>query len=212
MSARRDWPVAWARVSVSRVVNGSEPRARGQLPPGAQREATLAGASASLSAWYGDPLGRTEAERLLLDSGRRCLPETPAGAARLPPPLRQLVARFWLGRSVQLYYQASRAQLTDAPQRALLELVYGQLLMSCKLQGAMAHLELGFTLAAPLLAPKDYFLVLRRHRLLGRLYLSAAGMAPRSLSELMAEAVAIEGLEGVRVSASHPGERSDTVG
>jgi hypothetical protein len=157
-------------------------------------------------------LTRPEAERLLCDSSCRCPTQTAAVVGLLPAPLRQLVARFWLGRPVQLYYQASRAMVADVPNRALLELVYGQLLMSRKLQGAMAHLDQGFGLAGPHLAPKDYFVVLRRHRFLSRLYLSAAGGQPRGLTDLLAEAAAIEALEGARVAASRGGDPTDTVG
>ncbi|MDE2089269.1 MAG: hypothetical protein KGJ12_04550, partial [Gammaproteobacteria bacterium] len=82
-----------------------------------------------------------------------------------------------------------------ARDQALVELVYGQLLMSRKLYGAMEHLTAGFARAANLFAPDEYFSVLKRHALLGHLSLSERPSAPQDLASLLTEAAVIRRLE-----------------
>ncbi len=88
-----------------------------------------------------------------------------------------MIGRYWLGRPVAADYEVLLAGARDDRARALVELVYGQLLVARKRPGALAHLEAGFRLARPWLSAQEYLAVMRRHQQLGRLY-PAAGTAP----------------------------------
>jgi hypothetical protein len=128
----------------------------------------------------------------------------------LAPRLAELISGFWLGRAVALDHRSLIATLPPESQ-ALVELVYGQLLISRKLAGALEHLDRGFTLAVPQLEPGEYFTLLRRHELLRALPLHATASAAQSLSDLLTEARVIRRLQphGRRRTA-HP--HDDTLG
>lgn len=140
-----------------------------------------------MAGWYATPLPRARAAELQAQARRavqRAL--ATAGDAELPR-LAQLIADYWLGHAVELDYRSLAATLPPE-RRALVELIYGQLLVSRKRTGALEHLRRGFALAAAVLAPTDYFALLRRHELLQSLVLSAAGAAPQDLPDLLNEA------------------------
>jgi hypothetical protein len=140
-----------------------------------------------LAGWYATPVARARAVELHAESHQaeqRAL--AGAGDASLPR-LARLVATYWLDGSVELDYRSLAVTLPPA-RRALVELIYGQLLISRKRVGALEHLRRGFTLAAPALAPADYFALLRRHELLQSLVLTAAGFPPQDLPDLLNEA------------------------
>lgn len=163
-----------------------------------------------LAGWYAAPLASPRAGELHAQARlamQRAL--AIAGSAELPR-LAQLIAGFWLGHAVEHDYRSLAATL--APDRqALMELIYGQLLISRKRIGAMEHLRRGFALAAPKLAPADYFTLLRRHELLQSLALSAAGAAPLDLPDLINEARIVKQFRtGRGIPAGH--KPDDTLG
>lgn len=167
-----------------------------------------------LAEWHADPRPHASAyaawRRALRSGGRK------VGDGRgLPPDLQALVARFWAGRPVVPAYQTLVAQSPPGePSRALVELVYGQLLMSRKLTGARGHLEAGFDMARSWFSARDYFTVLKRHQLLARLPLTEAGSAPRTLADLLTEARVVARLEGTPGPARRGpvSGREDTLG
>lgn len=163
-----------------------------------------------LAAWYADPLDGAQAEAALrrarLAEQRALMDGRGAHAWRL----QQMIARFWLGHSITAQYQTLIRVGPDPAAAALTELVYGQLLMSRKLQGAREHLAGGFHRAAALLAAREYFVVLRRHARLARIPLGARPAPAHSLDALLREAAVIGQLQG---PPRGPGSaRADTLG
>ncbi len=110
--------------------------------------------------------------------------------------LGEIIARFWAGKDIEAGYKNLLALLDGAQQESVLELCVGQLLMARKLLPAWEHLERGFQLAAHLLEPEDYFLVMKRHDLLRQLSLSQQGMEAVDLETLLSEARVIASLRG----------------
>ena len=123
----------------------------------------------------------------------------------------QLVCHFWLTQAITLEYERLQVSATGSDAQALLELVYGQLLFSCKYRQAHRHLERGFSLAAPLLGAADYFQLVRRHELLGYLSRSDTPSLPQPLDALLAEAAVIRRLQQ-GVGRQYPCAHLDTVG
>lgn len=166
----------------------------------------------SLAAWYASPLTKLQATSLQTQARRHLQQAMTDGTNSLVPRLADVIAGFWLGRDVSHDYRSLMATLPET-QRASVELVYGQLLMSCKCSGAMLHLERGFELATAALAPAAYFVLLRRHTLLSYLVLTLAGSPPQTLGDLLQEARVIQRLSagrGVVRGSNNP--HDDTLG
>lgn len=160
--------------------------------------------------WYADPMPADAAAALHAQARQAVQRALASGERPLAPKLAELIAGFWLGRDVALDHRSLIATLPPESQ-ALVELVYGQLLISRKLAGALEHLDRGFTLAVPQLAPGEYFTLLRRLELLRALPLHATAAVPQTLSDLLTEARVIRRLQphGRRRTA-HP--HDDTLG
>lgn len=147
-----------------------------------------------LAGWYGQPMTQAQAEAL--DRlARECLRRR-----SVTPPLRcrlqWLIARFWRGQEVAGEVENLLA-VADGPRtRALVLLVHGQLLAAVRRQGALARLDAGFALAADLLDPEDYFLVLKRHAALRDLAWHDLPASPQDLATLLREAAVIRRLRG----------------
>ena len=151
-----------------------------------------------LAGWYAVPMARDEARRRLVN--RELAQKTTPGS-----DLRDQILGFWAEGPQRLHF-APLLATAHGKELALLRLVQGQLLMSVRLAGAMAHLDAGFQAAAPFLAPHDYFILLRRHELLRRLPLGDRPRTPAGLEALLVEAR----LRGRRRAFRHrPG---DTIG
>ena len=149
---------------------------------------------ASLAAWYADPLAQGVAEELHASTEQVLQTCLRAGASCFQPRMLQLVCRFWLAESITLEYGQLQVSAACAREQALLELVYGQLLVSCKYRRGPRHLERGFALAVPQLDTADYFRLVRRHELLGYLCMSDTASLPQALDELLVEAAVIRRL------------------
>jgi len=108
--------------------------------------------------------------------------------------VQQLLCHFWMDVPTSLEYRQLTASATLQRDRALLELVYGQLLLSRRQRPAQRHLDRGFSLGVAYLAATDYFLLVRRHDLLRYIPLSAVPVAPQGLQSLLAEAAVIRQL------------------
>jgi len=161
-----------------------------------QQDAGIAAAGPPLAAWYGDPLTPAQAEALCAQAW--AMRQTAHRKARrcLHYHAQEMIARFWRGDPVVADYQALAKTADDRYQHALVEFVYGQLLLSRKLNGAMAHLDAGFAEAAPLLGTAEYFAVWRRHALLAYLPLFDTARPPQRLDDLLVEAAVIRRLRG----------------
>ena len=148
-----------------------------------------------LSAWYGQPLSRDTAAKLHVVAQRELQVRLREGAPCFQIHVLQLVCHFRYQVGSVQEYEKMQMVATDVFELALLELVYGQLLISCKQAGAHQHLADGFALAVDYLASDEYFQLLRQHELLGCLPLSETPSLPQDLASLLTEAAVIKQLE-----------------
>jgi hypothetical protein len=161
--------------------------------------------------WYGDPLGRQHASGLQRAAQAELHSRLCRGESSFSLHVLRLVCAYRMASGSSLEYEQLVVQAREDNERALLELVYGQLLISCKLLPANRHLARGFQLAAGLLAPAEYFCLLRRHELLGLLPLSDIPVPPLKLVALLREATVIERLRQADY-LRHDNTHTDTVG
>jgi hypothetical protein len=180
--------------------------------PGAIMTApALAREQASLAAWYGEPLAASDAGRLCADAERLLRSRLCTGLPVFQLQVMHLLGRYWMGSSISLEYRHLAASTRVQRDRALLEIVFGQLLMSHKQRPALRHLDSGFRLAAKHIEAVDYFRLVRRHDLLRYLPLSDEAAAPQGLQSLLAEAAVIRQLRGAERYACGVSHH-DTVG
>lgn len=150
----------------------------------------------SLAAWLADPLAGRDAATWLEEIRGQLRGCYEREQFRFRVRLAEIIARHWCGEDSKMNYQNLLAILDSSRRRAQLELCYGQLLIATKRLGAWQHLDSGFELAANLLEPGEYFVVLRRHESLRHLPLSDQGAAPAGLEDLLREAAVIGRLAG----------------
>ena len=166
---------------------------------------------AALAAWYGEPVAAADAEWLCAGTEKTLRSRLCAGLPAFQLHVLQLLGHFWMDVSIALEYKQLAASATGKRDRALLEIVYGQLLFSRRQWPALQHLDRGFRLASGYLEATDYFLLVRRHDLLRFIPMSEERVAPQGLQSLLAEAAVIRQLQCIArntCSASH----HDTVG
>lgn len=167
--------------------------------------------SGLLARWHALPLSLAEAQALL----DRChlalqdlsLPEM----QRWWLGCQIMKAHFFFGRPCALEFEYLRGRAISQETEALLELLYGQLLLSRKCLPAMDHLQRGFALAANSLLARDYFRVLQRHRQLEDLVLGQTPATPATLAALLVESQVIRRLSGGATAAVR-GAHDDTLG
>lgn len=165
----------------------------------------------SLSAWYAEPLDTAVAGELLVraEAGQQACLRTGESCFRLR--VLAIICHEWLGSEPEIPCEALAALAGDGDDRALLDLVQGQLLASRKISGAMEYLHNGFRLAAPHLGPGEYFGLLQRHELLGSLPYSGKSSVPQGLDSLLNEAAVINKLRS-EYRKVHTCSHLDTVG
>ncbi len=165
----------------------------------------------ALSAWYANPLGYDEAQQQLAEVRGQF--RQAHDASQLQLRLQEIIARYWLGRDVSGDIETLQATCKDDRCSALVKLVYGQLLISRKLQGAMNYLHQGFQQATDLFSAAEYLEVMRRHERLKYLVLNERPAEGRSLSDLLKEADVIRELKGKEdYHCDVRGDRADTLG
>jgi len=167
----------------------------------------------ALGAWHANPLDHAQAEALGARAWAARQAAHRTGHRCFPCHVQEMIARFWRGDAVAADYRALIKAADYRYERALVKLVYGQLLLSRRLKGAIAHLDAGFAEAAPLFGAAEYFTVWRRHGLLVYLPLFDTARPPHHLDDLLTEATVIRRLRGA--SATRPPYRlchGDTVG
>jgi hypothetical protein len=148
----------------------------------------------ALSDWYGDPILPSAAQVLLDRTERRLRSRLCHGGRCFPLHALRMICRHWLLSDSAMDYRQLAALARDDGERALVELVYGQLLISGRRLTAREHLARGFSLAARLLDAAEYFVVLRRHELLDYLPLSDTPVKAQELGSLLTQAAVIRRL------------------
>lgn len=182
-----------------------------QTAPGHPAADLLRPQRPSLAAWYAGPLSARALHRLQQAAEAGLQSRLRQGGSSFRHQLLQLVCQYLAGTDIEPGYRHLVAISRDALDKALLELVYGQLLISRKLQPATLHLEQGFIQAAGYLDSGDYFRLVWRHELLGYLVLGKNPAVSQSLDKLLSEAAVIKCL---RDNDGLPNEYAhhDTVG
>jgi hypothetical protein len=165
----------------------------------------------SLTGWYADPLTAPAARALLDRTQRRWRSSLCRGGCSFPLHVLRMICQHWLQSDSTLDYRQLSVLACDDRGRALVELVYGQLLISGKRLPARQHLARGFSLAARHLDTVDYFLLLRRHDLLAYLPLSGSPVVAQDLSSLLKESAVIARLQG-NERRVHESPHRDTLG
>jgi hypothetical protein len=171
----------------------------------------LKSARPSLTGWYADPLAAAEAQALLDRADRRLRSRLCRGGRCFQLHVLRMICHHWLQSDSALDFRQLSALASDDSERALVELVYGQLLISGKRLPARQHLARGFSLAARQLDTVDYLLLLRRHDLLEYLTLSGSPVAAQDLRSLLNEAAVISRLRG-NERRVHKSSHRDTLG
>jgi hypothetical protein len=164
----------------------------------------------SLTGWYADPIAVPAAQTLLDRAQRRLQSRLCRGGRCFPLHVLRMICHHWLQSCSALDYRQLSALACDDSERALVELVYGQLLMSGKQLHARQHLARGFSLAARQLDTADYFLLLRQHELLEYLPLSETPALTHDLQSLLKQAAVIRRLQGDK-RRDHKSQHCDTL-
>lgn len=166
-----------------------------------------------LSRWYAPVLSREQAETQLRRAQRDRRRALRYGRRGLAAYLRLMIARHALDIGTVADYRAARSAAgSNRRAQALVELIYGQLLISRRQIGAMAYLDRGFALARQRFAAPDYFLLRKRHGLLRRLPAVSGTRLPVSLRDLIAEALLIAHFAPVSMNTTPPSDPTDTLG
>ena len=174
-------------------------------------ECLLTGQQPALATWYGEPPGAAAAAALHDRAQQELQQRLCLNREAFPLHVLLLACDFWRRADGAARYETLAAAVDGRRDQALLELVYGQLLMSRKLQPASAHLALGFELAVPWLASVSYFDLLRRHEMLACLRLTERPVPAQGLGALLSEAAVIRRLQDRR-KRRHVNEHCDTLG
>ena len=144
--------------------------------------------SSILADWHAEPMTAEQARALLNETHQLRKQAILSVRPCVMCGCYELQAGYWLGKPVTQTLELAVQTESDQAQVALLTLVYGQLLLACKLQEAFKFLDRGLTLAAGFLSPGDYFKVVNRHELLSVLPLFTEPHPPAGLATLENEA------------------------
>jgi len=168
----------------------------------------------TLGRWYADPMSTEAAQQLTVTATRRMERRLRHGGGTLCCRLQLLRAKFWQGIDISGDIQGLQPiAARSAHGKALLDLLYGQLLLSRRLAGGLQHLDRGFDIARTLFTASDYFTVMNRHRLLRQLPLSETPSHAESLETLLISARVIERMKRADIRrGSYSHDPKDTYG
>ncbi len=166
---------------------------------------------ALLSTWYANPLSKHEAEQQLHEVRIKLKQAHESNYQQLR--IEEMIARFWLNRNISGDIENLIATCIDEQSHALINLIYGQLLISRKLKGGMDYLQQGFQHASKLFPAAAYLEVMRRHERLKHLPLTDSPAAAQTLQDLLMEADVIKRLKGKeKYHCDIISDNNDTVG
>lgn len=139
-----------------------------------------------LARWYGEPLNHEEAEALLKLTEKRAQERLKRNGNSCLYPLLKLIALHWREEPTEGHYHYLISKKNKSVHAGILSpLIYGQLLMSTKTEGAMDYLDEAFHRARLLLKPEDYFVLMKRHQILKNIPLSGQACEGETLEELL---------------------------
>ena len=150
--------------------------------------------SSILTQWHAQPLAEPDANSLLQQAKQRQKFKAANRQSCFFTTLMQLIASWWLEPALEHDLERLFIYASSRRQQALSHLVTGQLLMSRKMTGATAYLDMGLKLADGLIKPDDYFELYNRHETLRHLILSNSGQTAQGLEVLLNEARVIQQL------------------
>jgi len=145
-----------------------------------------------LADWHADPMSIQEAEQRLLQTREVTRNSTKPDYFELQ--LREMIARFWLGRDIQSDMQHLLSQCKGDEQEAWVYTVCGQLYMSCKRNGASQMLQTGLGKASRVYSAREYLKVMKQTELLANIIETQAGSPAVNLETLLTEASVIKKL------------------
>ena len=167
----------------------------------------------TLAGWYADPMSREQAAALLQQIQSQLQQAFKAGAPSFTLRLQEMIARYWLGEGHEIWVLSLQREAATETEKALVELIWGQLLCSQKQQAAIPWLKNGFELARHLLSATDYFKIQKRHETLFALAFTEHPSPPQPLEGLLKEARVIIKLKAAgkprRPVRHHPGDTTD---
>ncbi len=167
----------------------------------------------SLHEWYANPLDHRQAQELLQQANDRMQSACLGGSETFYCHVQEMIARFWLDQNIDINFQALHHTTSEPALLALLEIVYGQLLASRKLTGAIDHLATGFSASSDLLPANEYFKLSKQLELLNYLPYSDTPAPAQDVDGLLTEAGVIKRLqEGRREPKQYPLNPEDTTG
>jgi len=165
-----------------------------------------------LSAWQAEPV-TVDAASEMLDGIRALLQQAyQCGAETSLLKIMEMTARYWLGVFQRADFDNLSHTLDSEKYQALACLLYGQLLMSQKRNGAHELLKQGFDRIQPWLQADEYFTLMKRHQQLAVLSLGQSASAALSLQELLNEAAVVRKLQGDSRPRPGSSEPTDTLG
>ncbi|MEN8170132.1 MAG: hypothetical protein ABFS08_07920 [Pseudomonadota bacterium] len=146
-----------------------------------------------LAQWYAEPLSPEQAKTLLSLSVEREQRLLRRFGRPYLSPLLKLIALHWLNEPIEGHYQHLLSRKERSIHAEILKpLIYGQLLMSRRIEGAMDYLDDAFQQARLLLSPEEYFVIMKRHQLLRTLPLGKTKTQGERLESLLTAAAVIE--------------------
>ncbi len=168
--------------------------------------------SLRLSAWRAAPQSSQVARQNL--AGIRTLLQRYYQQGRDTSLLKilEMTGRYWLDDFQAADFDNMICTLGNQKYCALARLVYGQLLISFKCDGAHAMLAAGFLRIQPWLEPAEYFTLMKRHQQLLALRLGRKTPIALTLPELLDEAAVVRQLQGRQHARLSLGPGTDTLG
>ncbi len=145
-----------------------------------------------LTKWYANPQSIKEAQQNIARLNQHQQIRYRRGIGCRICQLQLLIAHFWLDADIKPEIETLLQQ--NQHQRrfnALINLVYGQLLISKRLNGAHHFLNEAFKLSSPLLTTENYFKIYHQHQLLKALPLNEKALPAEDLKTLITMAEVI---------------------
>ena len=144
--------------------------------------------------WYAVPVSSVRAEILSQSAKCRLNKAGQRGQASFVGLMMQTIADWWLEPHTSLCLSRGLHYADSQRKKAIYHLLVGQLLMSCKMDTAMEHLDTGLRHADGLIPANDYFTLYNRHEELRYILVSNVRQKAYDLPELLNESRVIRKL------------------